>query len=386
MKKMTLITIALLLFALFFLSVDASAVNEKQEQSIDDIYNSQLENSGAMDLADELPPQARKTLDDLNISTPSWKELNSLSFFDIMGKIISMAGQESVLPLSSISKILAIMLLCALMDCFKTSFSSGPLGGVLGAVGTICICGLLIYPITETIINSTKIISASATFILAYIPIMVGVMIASGQAVAGASYYTIMMGAGTMVSQISSKVLVPLLNIYLGISVVGSISSKINLKGICDLINKAVKWVLTFVMSVFVTLLTMQNILSASADSTGVRAAKFAINSFVPVVGGALSEAFQTVQGCLKMLKSGIGVFAIFGTAAIYLPIILECVIWLITIHLCAAAGDVFGLKEPCILLRSAGKVISTLLAIILCCMAIFIISTTIVLTIGGGA
>lgn len=387
MKKIKMFSVLTVLFLLLCCStVYVHAVPNEEEALIDEIYDQQLEESGAKDLADELPPKARKTLDDLKISSPSWKELNELSFSDIIIKIIDIIGEENITPLSAISKIIAIMLLCALMEGFKTSLSSEPLGGVLGAVSAICICALLIMPITETIAKSSSVIIASANFILAYIPVMVGVMIASGQAVTGASYYSIMMGAGTVVAQLSSKFLVPLLNVFLGVSVIGSISPKINLGGICDLISKVVKWVLTFTMSVFVTLLTMQNVMSASADSTSVRAAKFAINSFVPMVGSALSEAFQTVQGCMKMLKSGVGVFAILGTAAIYLPTIIECMLWLASIHLCAAVGDVFNLKGPCTLLRASGKVISTLLAIVLCCMVIFIISTTIVLTIGGGS
>lgn len=389
MKKT--VCIILVVFILFFffssVTVQAEKTTEKPTQnlSLDELYESQLEESGAKDLIYELEPETRKTLDDLNVSSPSWKELNSLSFSEIMMKILEISGKESLTPVSVISKILAVILLCALMQTLKTTFSSGPLGGVLGAVSTICICGLLVVPITQIIEKSADVISTSAGFIMALVPVMVGVMLTAGQAVAGASYYSVMMAAGTVVSQISSKVLVPLLNVFLGISVIGSISPKINLKGVCELISKVVKWVLTFTMSIFVTLLTMQNVLNSSADSTSVKAAKFAINSFVPMVGSALSEAFQTVQGSLKMLKSGVGVFAILGTGAIYLPSIIECLMWLLTINICAAAGDVFDLKEPCSLLRSTSKVISTLLAIILSCMVIFIISITIVLTIGGG-
>lgn len=383
MKKMTLI-IALLLIGLVCSCISVGAEEENDETSIDEIYSSQLEESGALELADELPQDARKNLDDLNITSPDWRRLNSLSFFEIMGKIISIAGQESITPLNSLSKVLAVILLCALLEGFKTTFSSGPLGGVLGTVSTLCICGLIAYPITETIVRSANIISLSANFALAFIPVMAGVMITSGQAVSGASYYAMMMAAGTAVSQIASRVLVPMLNVFLGISLVGAISPKINLNGVCELIHKVVKWVLTFIMSVFVTLLTMQTVLGSAADSTGTKAARFAISSFVPLVGGALSEAFQTVQSCLKLLKSGIGVFAILGTAVIYLPVIIQCIMWLVTINVCAAAGDVFGLSTPCSLLRASGKVISTMLAILLCCMVIFIISSAIILMVGG--
>ena len=379
---------AVLVLLLFFLcsQVHAQAYDEadEQPQNVDEIYNAQLKNSGAEELFDELPPQAQRDLEELGIESPDWKELNALSFGAIFSRIMQMFGENGQTPALAMAQVLALMLLCALTDGLKLSFGEKPLGGIMGIVGTLCICGVLVYPIVEAIEKSAQVIVTASGFMLLYIPVMVGVMIAAGQAVSGASYYTLMMGAGQVVTQISSNVLVPLLNIFLGMSIVSSISQRINLKGICGLCNKVVKWVLAFVMSVFVSVLTFQTMLGAAADTTSVRAARFAISSFVPVVGGALSDAFLTVQSCLKMLKSGIGVFAILGAAVIFLPMVLECLVWLFSIHVCAAAGDVFGLMQPCALLRAAGKVISTMIAILLCCMTVFIISAAIILIIGG--
>lgn len=388
MKKTAAVLLFLLTFLLLCAPVSYAAQDDKEtqdkEQSINEIYDEQLKNSGAQELFDELPPGAQKSLEDIGVDSPSWEQLNSLSFGAIISKLVNMFGEQSATPLAAVGKVLALMLLCALIDGMKLSFGEKPLGGIVGAVGTLCICGVLIYPIVQTIATSAGIIKTASSFLLLYIPVMAGVMIAAGQAVSGASYYALMMGAGQVVTQIASNVIVPLLNIFLGLSVVSSVSQRIDLRGICGLFSKVTKWVLTFVMSVFVSVLTFQTIIGTAADSAGVRAARFAISSFVPVVGGALSDAFLTVQSCVKMLKSGIGIFAVLGSAFIFLPALLECIVWLLTINLCAAAGDVFGLTAPSALLRAAGKVISTLIAVLLCCMTIFIISTTIILMIGG--
>lgn len=388
MKKTAAVLLFLLTFLLLCAPASYAAQDDKEtqdkEQSINEIYDEQLKNSGAQELFDELPPGAQKSLEDIGVDSPSWEQLNSLSFGAIISKLVNMFGEQSATPLAAVGKVLALMLLCALIDGMKLSFGEKPLGGIVGAVGTLCICGVLIYPIVQTIATSAGIIKTASSFLLLYIPVMAGVMIAAGQAVSGASYYALMMGAGQVVTQIASNVIVPLLNIFLGLSVVSSVSQRIDLRGICGLFSKVTKWVLTFVMSVFVSVLTFQTIIGTAADSAGVRAARFAISSFVPVVGGALSDAFLTVQSCVKMLKSGIGIFAVLGSAFIFLPALLECIVWLLTINLCAAAGDVFGLTAPSALLRAAGKVISTLIAVLLCCMTIFIISTTIILMIGG--
>ena len=137
-------------------------------------------------------------------------------------------------------------------------------------------------------------------------------------------------------------------------------------------------------MSIFVSVLSFQTFIGNAADNTGVKAAKLAISSFVPVVGGALSDAFLTVQSSLRLLKSGVGVFAILATAALYLPAILNCVVWLFTISCCAAAAEVFSLSVPLGLLKGVKKVVTLLLALLLCCMTVMIISTAILLILGG--
>lgn len=380
MKKMMLIC-GLVVVGILFFSQNASAESLNEN----DIYSSQMKESGAEDLFNNLPVEAKKILSELNVTNPNWEQLNSLSFSQIMSKIMEITARQSITPFNSVCKILGIILLSALLEGFKTSFSQSTFSTVLGTVSTISICTLIVYPIASTIVSCANIISSSSVFMLALIPVLAGIMISSGHAASGGAYYSMMMGAGNVVSQISANILVPFLNMFLGISVVGAISPKINLKGVCDLINKVIKWVLTFVMSVFVTILTSQTLISATADSAGTKAARFAISSFVPLVGGALSEAFQTVESCLKMLKAGVGVFAIIGTAVIYIPGIVQCVMWLIAINLSAAAGDIFGLSAPCALLRAAGKVVSTLLAILLCTMVVFIISSTLIVLAGGG-
>ncbi|MDP4120045.1 MAG: stage III sporulation protein AE [Bacillota bacterium] len=361
----------------------SSKTSSENSNEINKIYNQQLKNSGADGLGNYLSPEAKKAL---GVTTPDYNALSNITFGDIIKIIFSMTADAGKAPISSVSAVLAIILICALAESFKTSLSDSPLSGVMGMVSTVCVATALIIPIVGTISRATEIITGVSNFMLAYIPIMAALMISSGQIVSGGSYYTLMMGAGQAVAQISSKFLVPLLNIFLGLSVTCAISPRINLNAICDLFYKVIKWVLGIIMVIFSALLTVQNILGTAADTAAAKAAKFAISSAVPVVGSALGDALTTVQSCTKLLKSGVGVFAIFGTAFMFLPILLECIIWLLSINICVAAGELFELKETVALLKASGKVINTIIAILICCMVIFIVTTAIVLIIGGAS
>ena len=383
MKKFIFLMVFFITILLSSFTVYAD-IEDATEYTTEGIYNSQYEQSGADALLRELTPEVKKQLKDIGVTSPSWQELNSMSFFDIFGSIMNTMQQQSVTPLNCVVKIMGVVMLVALINSVKSSLGSSSLTAVLNSVATLTVSIILIQPVCQTIEYSTTIIKLSADFMLIFIPVMAGIMLTMGQSLQAAGSYTMVMGAGTAVSQISNNILVPLLNTFLGISVVSGISQRVNLNGFCELINKVLKWVLTFTMSVFTAILTMQSIISSSADSAGVKATRFAISSFVPLVGGALSEAYQTVRGCMGMLKSGVGVFAILATGTIYLPAIISCLLWLAAINIAIALAGVFDMGDIIKLLKSVTTVINSLIAILLCCMIIFIVSSAIMLMAGG--
>lgn len=383
MKKFIFLMVFFITILLSSFTVYAD-IEDATEYTTEGIYNSQYEQSGADALLRELTPEVKKQLKDIGVTSPSWQELNSMSFFDIFGSIMNTIQQQSVTPLNCVVKIMGVVMLVALINSVKFSLGSSSLTAVLNSVATLTVSIILIQPVCQTIEYSTTIIKLSADFMLIFIPVMAGIMLTMGQSLQAAGSYTMVMGAGTAVSQISNNILVPLLNTFLGISVVSGISQRVNLNGFCELINKVLKWVLTFTMSVFTAILTMQSIISSSADSAGVKATRFAISSFVPLVGGALSEAYQTVRGCMGMLKSGVGVFAILATGTIYLPAIISCLLWLAAINIAIALAGVFDMGDIIKLLKSVTTVINSLIAILLCCMIIFIVSSAIMLMAGG--
>lgn len=390
----------ILIIMMFLFATDANAAQVEQstvqtatqgtttEQSTQDTtksaYDELLSQSNADSLLNMLPDDTKKSLHNIGADSANALKLSDISFFSILKEILSIAASQMATPLKTVGCVLAIMLLYAVLDCFKDSLNVKATQQVLDIVTTICITCALVIPITQVISSATETIKTASSFMLAYVPIMAVVMIASGHAISGSSYYTTMILAGEGVTQISSNVIAPLLNIFLGISVTSSITPNLNLKGFTSLISKIIKWILAFTMSVFTAVLTFKSIITTSADNVSTRAVRFTLSSFIPIVGSALSEAYKTVQSSVNLLKSGIGVLVIISVAVIFLPIISQCLIWIISVQVSKSVGEILNLNQPCLLLEAVGTVLSTLLAVILCIMSVFIISTAVVLLAGG--
>ncbi len=379
MKKILVtILVSVIIFAVSAFNVQAVETTEPVG-SLEIVTTTDKEN-----LYNSLSQESRASLANLGITSVDVNQLNNLTFDKVMSEVFKAFSNQSATPFKALISIIAIMLLSSMLSGLKNSLSNSKMSQMLDVVTTLCITTALVLPVSQTIIQASQVIVTASNFMLSYIPIMLVVMVSSGQPVSGSAYYSMMVMAGQGVSQIASKVITPLLNAFLGISISSAISPTVNLSGITSLISKIIKWLLGFTMSMFTALLTFRQIITASIDNVSTRAVRFTLNSLIPVVGSALSDAYRTIQSSVNLIKSGMGVFVIISIAIVFLPIIAQCLMWQLSISLSKMTGEVLNLSQPCKVLEAVSTVVTTLLAIIFCIMAVFIISTAVILLMGG--
>lgn len=374
MLKKTLVCIICILVLLDVSSISVYAQQLTDiEKSVDTLYES-------------LSPQAKADLESINANSTSLNTLNNVSFESVFNLILSKLSQQSVTPLSSCSVVIAIILLNALVDGYKDGLKQSSMKEVLAVISTLCIVATLVVPIVGLINYSVATITDASNFMLLYIPVMLAILAFSGRAVTSASYYSFMVMACQGVSQLASKVISPMLSVYLGFCVSSSITDRVNLKGFCQLFSKIIKWLISFVMTVFSAMLTIKGMITTAYDSVTARAFRFTMSSFIPIVGAALSESYKTIQGSINLLRTGAGVFVILAIFVVFLPVVAQCLMWLFSINLCKSIGETIGVTTEINLLSAISSVISTVFAITVCIMAIFVISTALLITLGGGA
>lgn len=336
------------------------------------------------ELIEALPDDSKELLNRLEIYGPDYSSLLNMDFSKVAQEIMGMIFGEGKTPFGVFASICGIMILFAILDGFREGLKSSPMGEVMGTVSVLAVTSIIVLPVTKLIESCAGALLVSSSFLLAYLPVFAGIVISSGNSVSGAAYYSIMIGTGNVISLLASRVVTPFMSIFLGIGVMGGISPQLKLGGISSAISRAVKWILGFSMSIFSALLTFNTLLTASADSVATRAVRFTVSSFVPVVGSALSEAYRTVKSGMGLLKSGVGVFVIISIAVIFLPVLIQCILWMMSLSLCRVIGEVLGQNTVVSVLSGASAVLGIMIALILSVSTVFVISTTIILVAGG--
>ncbi len=380
-KRIILILAAV--FASVMFSLNVSAVSENDENT--SLYKVQSEAAGLEQLLGGLPQQTREQLTAAGIELDMGNSPSALSFGSILSQTANMLAAGSRTPLCGFTACLGIIILCSVTEGFGISASEKKLSTVQNAVGTMCICAAVIVPLSSTIQRTAEVLSGASGFLAIYAPVMAGLMLSSGSELGAASYYTAMLTAGNAVSLTASKLVVPMMNAFLALSVTSSVSPKLQLGSLCETVYKTAKWAITLVMSIFITVMSLNTIITSSMDNVTKRALKFTVSSFVPVLGGVLSEALSAFSGSLDVLRSGAGVFVIIASAFIILPVLFECIVWQFSLFVLSSAADISGISRLSKVFGTVSKAAGMLTALLLCTLTVFIISTVIVLLAAQG-
>ena len=369
MKKFTAVLAVVLLLATAAV-ITASA--EEITYDYSGVYNS-------------LSQDAVNSLNALGIQSADAQALSSLSFEGVMTQLGNIAGENAAEPMRGLLTIVAVLLLCSMLTAYKNTLSAD-IGATMSTAAALCICCAVTVPAVNFIASAGSVITNSANLFLAYIPVVAVMLASSGKIISSGSYQAAMTAAGQGVARTCADIILPFMYMFLGISITAGIAPEVRLNGFVTMISKAVKWLLTFVMTVFTAVSAARQTLSSSLDSVASRTAKFALSSFVPVVGGALAEAYKTVQGSIGVLKSGLGIFVIVAVAVTFLPVVFRGLGWALCLFVGRALAEALGVDGCVRLLDALKEVFAALIAVLLCVMSVFIISTAAAFTIGGEA
>ncbi len=351
-----------------------------EETSAEEFYRNQYEISGSDELQNYLPEQTKEYFNQNNINPENSNWVNSITAESVFGHIINFLKDGLKQPLACGGAILAVILISAALGGMEITSSVTEtvlFATVLSATAVICV------PVFSVITSSVKAMQGCAVFMSAFIPVFAVILASAGAAVTSASMSALLLGASQAVSYISNFVVVPMLGGYLAISVAASASPIISRSGIADGIKKISFWIMSLLTTVFIGILSIQTAVNASADTLALKTAKFIVGSSVPVAGAVLSEALTTVTASMGLLKSSIGVYGIISCCAIFLPLLIELLLWRVVLVICASISDLFSLGKISGLMRSVDTVMSVIMGIILLTCAMFVISLSVVVMAG---
>lgn len=367
--------IVILILTVCFCPTVSAQTNEQK-----DFYVKQYETSGIKETEQYLPQEAREYLDEngVDFSNPDW--VNTLTLPNVFEHIWDFLKAGAKTPFINGGGIIAIILISAALSSMENADNISATVMYATALSSAALISVPIFSVLNASINAMK---GCTVFMLSFIPVFAVVTAAAGKAVTAVSMSSLLLGATQGVSFISNFVVMPLMSGYLAISFASSVSPLIARSGIADGIKKIAFWTMSLLTTVFIGILSIQTVVNSSADTLSLKTAKFIVGSSVPVAGTVLSEALTTVTASMGLLKSSVGIYGVIACCICFLPLLAELLLWRVVLLVCSSIADLFSTVKISALLKSVDTVISIMTGIILLTCAMFVISLTVVVTVG---
>ncbi len=341
MKEKTVksITVCIIMMAIFS---TLSSFNAYAFDYDNDEYGSMLSGYDTS-FVEELDDESREVLDALGLLDFDYSKIINLSMSDLINIFKDLFIQKLQNPLKSVALVFIILCLSSFFQGIKEASQEGEMASLFSSVSAIVIALILLAEIKETIAVSAASISVCADFIFAFVPAFLIIVAASGNTLAAVTSNGMLLALGQAVNYISKNLFLPVSNCILALSIASGIRSDSNLYALIQTLKKYITTAISLCATGFVSVLSIKTVVAAKADVIGIRSIRFAINSVVPVIGGAISEGLLSIQAYSSLVKSSVGIVGIIAVAAIFLPSIISVSIWRLFLSLCSAVSDVFN-------------------------------------------
>lgn len=377
--KIKKILFVIFLIALILIPVCAFAQEEYNEEE----YNQTLEHFD-LSFLEELDEDTYKVLDELGLTDFDYNKIIDFSFSDIADYLKEMIADGVKKPLYSCGIILLIIILSSFFQGFRESVNDSEMISLLSTVSALVIAVLLVSQLKYSISSACAAISVCADFIFAFVPAFCIIVAASGNTVTAFSTNTLLLSLAQALNFISKNIFLPLSNCFLAIGICSGIRSELNLQQLIYNLKKYLTTAISVFATAFVSILSIKTAVSARADAIGLRSMRFAINSVVPVIGGAISEGLLSIQAYSSLIKSSVGIVGIIAVLTVFVPPVLNVSFWRLFLSLCRTVSDIFNDRSVSSVLKAFEDSLLIMNVILILSMVTTIISIGILIAARG--
>lgn len=238
------------------------------------------------------------------------------SFFSQMAGIL-FGNIRDMLP--AFACICAISLLCGILSSVKSNFADPSSADMIFLVCYAASLIPVLSVLTECFSAAKECIDSMGRQMRLVFPLLLTLMSAGGGSVSAAIYQPAVAFLSTVIVSVVSSVVFPVVLTTVAFSVAGNFSSELKLNRFSAFFKSINKWIIGVGVSVFGLFLTAQGLTAATYDGIVRRAAKYAIGTGVPIVGGFLSGGFDLAVAGSILIKNSLGTMSIFLLVSVLL-------------------------------------------------------------------
>ena len=363
MKKIIII----LLFALIVINPVISIATEN-----DEILNQQKESIDIPKFIEEAQKYTSSVFEDTDMQ----ELLNSaiagnIDNSKLLHGILSIIGKETLSSVKTIASIMVVIIIHSILKSITDNLENKSVGQIAYYVQYILIVTIIMSSFAEVITMVKDSVQNLVTFSNLLIPILITLVVTTGNLVTANTIQPILLFLVTFIGNFVSNIVLPVVLASTVLSIVSKISEKVQLEKLSKFMKSSAVWILSIILTLFVSLLSVEGSLSSNVDGITKRTAKAAVSTVIPVVGKILSDSIDSVIGCASILKNGVGIVGVVTIIAVCIVPIIKLLVLMTMYYIGAAVCEPLADKK-------------IMLAILCVLSVMLIIGTTLVMKISN--
>ena len=185
-----------------------------------------------------------------------------------------------------------------------------------GAMGVIACCTSDVRSMIGLGHSTLEEINAFSTFL---IPVMGSAAAASGSVVKANTVCLLTTAFSSLLIRLSNRLLIPLLYVCLSLSLVDTVLETPRMSRMRTLLEWFEEKGLKTVMYLYTGFLGISGMIAGNTDAAALKAAKLTLSGMIPVVGGIISDAADTVLSGAAFLKNTVGTFGMLSVLSVFI-------------------------------------------------------------------
>lgn len=383
--------IILLIIIASFINTNVYASEEDKDSNITyELVEKQLDNLNINEITNiikKINTDTKEYFGDIEFKSIIQRIVKGEKVFEeekILNGILKLLLDEFMKNIDLILQLLLLAIISAILINLQNSFENETISNIANFIIYIILISIIIKSFVLAIDIGKDAIDNMVIFMQVLLPILMTLLMAVGGLASSSLLHPLILASIGIFSTLIKQIIIPLIFFSTILSLVNKLTDKVQVSRIASLLKEIAIITIGISLTIFMGVMTIQGVSSSQLDGLTIRTAKFAINNFVPIVGGFLSDAMDTVLGCSLLLKNSIG---IIGVVVLFLIIIIPALklLSLIFVYRLAAA-IIEPISDERIVdgLIETSKSIIILLGLLLTVTVMFIISITIIVGAGN--
>lgn len=316
MKKIVFVIIAICL--VFSLTKTNYAYAEQQsveeiEQELDENIDDQLNNIdfGELDnIFNNLDEEAKGLFNSTSFYDKVMAVLNgelstdSSSFFQYIFNLF-FDNLLKFVPLLAL--IVVVSILCSFVGQLSPTGKTSSINKVVYFACFGIIIVLLSTTLKDVITNSSNTILSIQKQMEVIFPILLVMLTSVGGVSTSATMQPMVGILSSGVIYLFNAFVLPIFVFSVIFTIVGNLSNEVKLDKFNKFFSSLFKWVIGGIFTIFLAIIAIKGLTASSIDGISIKTAKFALKTYIPILGGYLSDGFNLILASSMLIKNAVG-------------------------------------------------------------------------------